>query len=82
MKRISAYLDLLPRCIRAIQARTNAQTTEIVVLDNASRHASVKLARDLGCDADLFTPGPDSLLQREIRNKIAVDWKLRGNATS
>lgn len=37
----------LPRCIRAIQVSTEART-KIVVLDNGSEDASVKLARDLG----------------------------------
>jgi glycosyltransferase involved in cell wall biosynthesis len=38
----------LPRCIRAIQGSTDARTTKIVVLDNGSEDASVKIARDLG----------------------------------
>jgi glycosyltransferase involved in cell wall biosynthesis len=40
--------EFLPRCIRAIQASTEAQTTEIIVLDNGSEDASATLARDLG----------------------------------
>ena len=40
--------EFLPRCIRAIQVSTEAQTTKIVVLDNGSEDASVTLARDLG----------------------------------
>jgi glycosyltransferase involved in cell wall biosynthesis len=56
----------LPRCIRAIQASTNAQTTEIVVLDNASRDASVKLARDLGA-----TVVVEQCNQGEALNRLA-----------
>jgi glycosyltransferase involved in cell wall biosynthesis len=40
--------EFLPRCIRAIQNTTERGSTKIVVLDNCSDDASVKLARDLG----------------------------------
>ena len=40
--------EFLPRCIRAIQGSTDAGTTKMVVLDNESEDASVKIARDLG----------------------------------
>src|SRR5262249_17227336 len=56
----------VPRCIRAIQATTEAQTTKIVVLDNGSEDASVKLARDLGA-----TVSVERCSQADALNRLA-----------